>query len=103
MKKGLLIALLLCGATQWQLLHGAPPGDELAEAAADGSGAVAAAPPTPMERLGRLVGEEPEPEGPPTIPMVHCEIDGEGAYLRESECRERGGRVDEPSWASSGP
>ena len=99
MRKGLVIIVLLCGAWQGGLLHGdepAPPAEVEEEAVA----VVETAPPGPLERLGQLVGEESGAPPPPPR-MVHCVIEEEGAFLRESECRERGGVIDEPSWARS--
>jgi hypothetical protein len=30
--------------------------------------------------------------------MVHCLVDEAGAFVRETECLDLGGRVDVPSW-----
>ncbi len=88
------IALLLaCGVYQgWERDRAYD-----AEVAEDG---VAAPPPGPLERIGRLVRDEPAPELAP-VPMAHCVIDEVGAFLRRTECLERGGAIDEPSWARS--
>ena len=93
------IALLLaCGIYQgWER----DPA-EYAEVGEDGVAPVAAPPPGPLERIGRLVGNEPEPEPElASVPVVHCVIDEVGAFLRRTECLERGGAIDEPSWARS--
>ena len=91
--------LLLCGSYQgWQLRAAGP--DAADESETGGLAPVEAAPPGPLERLGRLVGQEPEPEVAPPR-MVHCLIDGVGGFVRRSECLQRGGAIDEPSWARS--
>lgn len=96
MRNFAIVLLMLCGAYQWGQLRE----PVLVEAEQEDVASVEAAPPGPLERLGRLVGQEPPPELVPA-PMVHCVIDGDGGFLRRSECLERGGAIDEPSWARS--
>lgn len=99
MRKGLVVILLLCGAWQGGLLHDEAPAPPV-EIEGEVEAVVEPVPSGPLERLGQLVGEKPEAPPPPPR-MVHCVIEGEGAFVRESECRERGGVIDEPSWARS--
>lgn len=96
MRKLFLSLLLLCGAYQaWQLRP-----VEALEAAEDGTAPVSAALPEALERLGRLGRREPAPEVA-RVAMVHCVIGEVGSFVRRSECGERGGTIDEPSWARS--
>lgn len=96
MRNLLLVLLLVCtGFQAWQLRALQAP-----DAAEDGTAPVAAAPPGPLERLGRLVGKDAEPEAVP-VTMVHCVIGEDGRFVRRSECLDLGGAIDEPSWARS--
>jgi hypothetical protein len=94
MRNLFLVLLLLCASIQaWQLRSLRSPA-----AAEDGMAPVAAAPPGPLERLGRLVGKDVAPAAVPAT-MVHCVIGGVGRFVRSRECLELGGAIDEPSWA----